>query len=125
MVRLSALVPISFNRVRVSFSCTLNAAESTHPERVASNKPKVDLAAAISTAESRLGAIHNGHPTSVEYFAKDDGDVVLTHVVQLEAEGHWYEAFVDAESGELVAANDFVNDASVSFSFGSNIPQSR
>lgn len=60
-----------------------------------------------------LGASHNGRTPGVEYFAKDTGDVVLTHVIQLESEDHWFEAFVDAESGELVSTNDFLNDASV------------
>ena len=85
--------------------------------RVASTTPRISLADAISSAEARLGATYNDQAPTVEFYAKDNGDVALTHVIQLESEDHWYEAYVDAQSGELVAANDFVNQASVSLLF--------
>jgi extracellular elastinolytic metalloproteinase len=46
---------------------------------------------------------------------KDDGTAVLTHVMQIQNDeaGTWFEAFVDAHSGELVSVTDFVSKASV------------
>lgn len=52
--------------------------------------------------------------TGLEFFAKDDDSVVLTHVVQVETD-HLLEAFVDAESGDIVAVNDFTADSAVNF----------
>lgn len=71
---------------------------------------------AISTAEKALDGKYNDYPTSIEYFAKDDGSVALTYVIQIRNEviGTWYQAFVDAHSGELLSITDFVAHASVS-----------
>lgn len=80
------------------------------PESVSSTTPKLSAEEAISAAESKLGAIHNGFPTGLELLAKDDGSVVLTHVVQVENE-HWLEAFVDAQTGEIVSVTDFTADS--------------
>jgi extracellular elastinolytic metalloproteinase len=48
--------------------------------------------------------------------AKSDKSAVLTHVVEVQdAETNaWFEAFVNAESGELVQVTDFVAQATVS-----------
>jgi extracellular elastinolytic metalloproteinase len=74
-----------------------------------SSTPSVALAAAIDAAQRALNGTHNGHPPTVEYFAKDDGSVALTHAFQVTDErGAWYEAFVDAHSGELVSVTDYV-----------------
>jgi hypothetical protein len=45
--------------------------------------------------------------------------VVLTRVVQIQDDvaGSWYEAFVDAHSGDVVSVTDFVAHATVSFVF--------
>lgn len=50
---------------------------------------------------------------------KDSDHVVLTHIVQVQNEqsGEWYQAFVDASSGEVVNLVSFVADASVGISF--------
>ncbi|KAF9458835.1 Fungalysin metallopeptidase-domain-containing protein [Collybia nuda] len=84
------------------------------PKKIASSKPTVTVEAAITTAEKALGGTFNNHPAAVEYLVKDDGSVVLTHVVQIrnEAAGTWYQAFVDAHSGDLVSIVDFVTQAS-------------
>ncbi|KAF9456503.1 Fungalysin metallopeptidase-domain-containing protein [Collybia nuda] len=84
------------------------------PKTIASSKPIITLETAISTAEKALGGKFNEHPATIEYFAKDDGVVVLTHVIQIRNEtvGTWYQAFVDAHSGELVSLVDFVTQAS-------------
>ena len=80
---------------------------------MSSTEPSISAEEAISAAEGQLGAAHNGIPTGLEFFAKDDGSVVLTHVVQVESE-HLLEAFVDAQSGDIVAVNDFTADSAVS-----------
>jgi hypothetical protein len=53
---------------------------------------------------------------SFQYFAKDSDHVVLAHVVQVQNDqsDEWYEAFVDANTGEVVNVVSFVADASVS-----------
>jgi len=63
-----------------------------------------------------LDGTYNGQPTTIQYIAKEDGSMVLTHSMQIrnETQGTWYDAFVDAHSGELVHVTDFVAKASVS-----------
>ena len=58
-------------------------------------------------------ATHNDHPPSLEFFAKEDRTLALTHVIQVQNNDHWFEAFVDAHSGEIVNIIDFVAHASV------------
>ena len=80
-----------------------------------STTPSVSAADAISKAESELGAKYNQHPTKLEFVAKQDGSVALTHVVQVrdDSQAMWYEAFVDAHTGDIVQLTDFVSHASV------------
>ncbi|KAI5116385.1 hypothetical protein M0805_005882 [Coniferiporia weirii] len=80
------------------------------PDSVSSSTPAISSDAAISAAETKLHATHNGFPTDLEFFAKDDGSMVLTHVIQVENE-HWLEAFIDAQSGDVVGVNDFTADS--------------
>ncbi|CAE7145099.1 unnamed protein product [Rhizoctonia solani] len=86
------------------------------PKTVAAATPKLTKEDAIAKAEAAVGGKYNNWPTALEYFAKDSDHVVLTHVVQVQnAEtDEWYEAFVDANSGEIVNVVSFVADASVS-----------
>lgn len=83
---------------------------------VPSSTPSITVDAAIAKAEKALGGKYNNWPATVEYVAKDDGSLALTHVVQIQddAKAIWYEAFVDAHTGELVHITDFVAKASVS-----------
>lgn len=83
---------------------------------VPSTTPSVSLEDAISTAESQLSGKFNEHPATLEFVAKKDGSLALTHVVQIQNDdtGAWYQAFVDAHSGEIVQLTDFVAKASVS-----------
>lgn len=83
---------------------------------IASSTPSVDLQTAIATAEWQLSGTHNGITPAIEYLAKADGSVALTHVIQIQNEesGAWYEAFVDAHSNELLSVTDFVAEAAVS-----------
>ena len=82
---------------------------------VPSTTPSIFAADAISKAESELGGTYNGHPMKIEYVAKQDGSVALTHVVQVrdDSKAIWYEAFVDAHTGDIVQLTDFVAHASV------------
>ncbi|KIJ54535.1 hypothetical protein M422DRAFT_240602 [Sphaerobolus stellatus SS14] len=104
-----ANVAINHNNKVVTFGSNF-----VKPTKVSSSTPSISVASAISIAEEKLLATHNDHPASLEFFAKDDGSVVLTHVVQVLNNDHWFEAFVDAHSGEIVNVIDFVADASYS-----------
>ena len=82
-------------------------------ESVASSKPKLSKADAISKAEKAFDAKYNDWKIPLEYFTKDDGHVALTYIVQVQNEDHWWEVSVDAANGEIVNAVDFVAEASV------------
>ncbi len=66
--------------------------------------------------EEALDGKFNGHPPTIEYLARDDGTVSLVHIIQVQNEeiNSWYEAYVDAHTGELISLTDFVAEASVS-----------
>jgi extracellular elastinolytic metalloproteinase len=84
------------------------------PKSIAPSTPTVSLDAAIKTAEDVLNGQFNNHPAKLRYLAKADGSAVLTHIIQIknESTGAWFEAFVDAHSGELVSITDFRANAS-------------
>ena len=95
----------------------MTIASSYRTDRAASVIPSVSVEDAISSAERALRGNHEGglsKPT-LEYFAKADGSLALTHVIQVRnaSEGTWYEAFVDAHSGELLSITNFVTQATV------------
>ncbi|TRM64075.1 Fungalysin metallopeptidase-domain-containing protein [Schizophyllum amplum] len=92
-----------FGYLRQTHVCVNNIAPST---------PSVDIDSFISEVEAQLGGNFNDH-SSFEYLARADGSVALVHVVQIRNEdtNAWYEAIVDAHSGELVSVTDFVADA--------------
>lgn len=79
--------------------------------------PTITVDEAISNAETALSGKFNGHTPIVQFVAKQDDSVVLTHVIQIENDdtGAWFEAFIDAHSGDLVTVTDFVTRASVCF----------
>ncbi|KAG6852549.1 hypothetical protein C0991_010991, partial [Blastosporella zonata] len=81
---------------------------------IASSTPSVSLSEAIAKAEEFLSGIYNGHPASLQYLAKSDGSAALTHAIQIQNETAitFYEAFIDAHSGELLHITDFVAQAS-------------
>ncbi|KAI0824948.1 Fungalysin metallopeptidase-domain-containing protein [Trametes gibbosa] len=87
------------------------------PQKKLAATPSVQVEDAISSAEKLLSGTHDAEnfpsPT-LEWFAKEDGSITLTHVFQVRNEdaGTWYEAFVDAHTGDLVSVTDFVNKAS-------------
>ncbi|KAK0462282.1 Fungalysin metallopeptidase-domain-containing protein [Desarmillaria tabescens] len=80
---------------------------------VAPSIPSIALdGSLISKVEDTLLGTHNG-VTSLEYLAQSDGSVALTHVIQVQNNdtNAWYEAFVDAHSGEILSVTDFVAQA--------------
>jgi hypothetical protein len=93
-------------------------------DKVASATPSVSLDKSISVAEAALDGTYNGHPASVQYIRKEDGSLVLTRSVQIQnkPQGMWYDAFVDAHSGELVHVTDFVGKATVRATSRSRTP---
>ncbi|KAF8507281.1 Fungalysin metallopeptidase-domain-containing protein [Hysterangium stoloniferum] len=82
------------------------------PSSVPPPTPSLKVADAISKAEAALSIPHNNWPTSVMYFAKDDNTLVLSHVIQLQNNVSWVEAFINAHSGELANVHNFVSHAS-------------
>lgn len=85
--------------------------------KIASSTPSVSFDDAKKTAETALdGTYLSEIPSTIEYFAKDDGSAVLVHALQIRNEeaGTWYNAFVDAHSNTLVSVTDYVAKASVS-----------
>ena len=70
---------------------------------------------AITKAEALLDGKFNEWPASLEFVAQEDGTLALTHVVQIQNDetGAWFEAFVDAHSGDVIHLTDFVAKASV------------
>ncbi|KXN84352.1 Extracellular metalloproteinase mep [Leucoagaricus sp. SymC.cos] len=84
------------------------------PTSIASSTPSISVEQAIASAEKTLDGKFNNHPATLEFLAKEDNSVALTHVVQIENDetGAWFEAFVDAHSGEVLSVTDFVTKAS-------------
>ncbi|KAF8912288.1 Fungalysin metallopeptidase-domain-containing protein [Mucidula mucida] len=87
-----------------SFVDTSNIADST---------PTIDVASVIPTIEEQLDGTFNGD-TKLNYLALDDGSVALTHAIQIQNEetNAWFEAYVDAHTGELLSVADFVAELS-------------
>ncbi|KAI0739678.1 Fungalysin metallopeptidase-domain-containing protein [Daedaleopsis nitida] len=106
----NAVANIAFNKANkvVSFGSSF-----VTPSSVPSITPSLSLEDAISKAEGALSGKFNEHPPTLEFVAKKDGSLALTHVVQIQNDetGAWFEAFVDAHSGEVVQLTDFVAKA--------------
>ncbi|KAF9057048.1 Fungalysin metallopeptidase-domain-containing protein [Panaeolus papilionaceus] len=107
----NAVANVAFNKANkvVSFGSSF-----VKPKSIGSSKPTLSADQAIAAAEKTLDGKFNDHPTTLEYVVKADSTAVLTHVVQIENEetGAWFEAFIDAHTGELVSVTDFVAKAS-------------
>lgn len=84
------------------------------PSKIASEKPTIDVKSVISKAEQAFNGKYNGFPTAVHYLARPDGSAALVHAIQIQNEevNSWYEVHVDAHSGEILSATDFVAQAS-------------
>ncbi|THU99702.1 hypothetical protein K435DRAFT_658463 [Dendrothele bispora CBS 962.96] len=66
-----------------------------------------------SSSFSSLSGTFFNPSSRLEYLVRPDGTIKLAHVFQVRntSEGTWYEAFVDAHSGELMSVTDFVAEA--------------
>lgn len=101
--------------------CSRDVFISTHgptlssPAAIADSTPTVSLQDAIATAENALEGKHDGVEPKLEYVVVEDGSAILAHVVQIRNDGEktWYQAFVDAHSGELKSVVDFYAHATV------------
>ncbi|KAJ2930760.1 hypothetical protein H1R20_g6345, partial [Candolleomyces eurysporus] len=84
------------------------------PKRIASSRPTVPVQSFLPNIEARLEGKWNNHPIALEYLARPDGSAALVHAVQIQNEevNSWYEAYVDAHSGELLSVTDFTAEAS-------------
>ncbi|KAJ7479620.1 Fungalysin metallopeptidase-domain-containing protein [Mycena latifolia] len=84
------------------------------PTSYAPATPSLDLETALGTAETVLGGSTQGLPAAeLKYFAKEDGSAALAHSFQVrnDEDGSWYEALVDAHSGEMLSVVDYVAEA--------------
>lgn len=80
----------------------------------AATSPRIEIHDAILAAEGLLNGTYTGHPTKTQYLATSNSHLALVHAIQIENEnlGTFYEAFVDAHSGQLLSLTDFVCYAS-------------
>ncbi|KAI0341434.1 hypothetical protein BDW22DRAFT_303716 [Trametopsis cervina] len=84
--------------------------------KISSAEPTIPVHEAILIAEQHLGGKYDNiaYPApSLQYVARDSQSLALTHVFHVtnETVGTYYEAFVDAHSGELISVTDFVAHA--------------
>ncbi|KAF9486149.1 metallo proteinase 10 [Pholiota conissans] len=86
----------------------------TNSSKIASPEPTVGWRSVLSTIEDNLDAKYNDHNATLEYLVQSDGSISLTHVIQVQNQNTsaWYEAYIDAHSGDLLSVTDFVADAS-------------
>ncbi|RXW23414.1 hypothetical protein EST38_g2442 [Candolleomyces aberdarensis] len=84
------------------------------PKRIASSRPTVSVESFLPKIEAQLEGKWNNHPITLQYLARPDSSAALVHVVQIQNEevNSWYEAYVDAHSGELLSVTDFTAEAS-------------
>ncbi|KAJ7289420.1 Fungalysin metallopeptidase-domain-containing protein [Mycena rebaudengoi] len=85
------------------------------PTSIASSTPSISFDDARAAAEAALEGSHEGLPAAeLKYLALSSGAAALVHAFQVrnEVAGTWYEALVDAHSGELLSIVDYVAQAS-------------
>ncbi|KAJ8087751.1 hypothetical protein PM082_006588 [Marasmius tenuissimus] len=82
--------------------------------KIADSTPTVDVNTVIPKVEEALQGKKNEIEPTLEYLVQQDESVALVHVFQVQNEevNSWYEAYVDAHTGELVSVTDFVAEAS-------------
>jgi hypothetical protein len=109
----SSFVPTSTPTAPTTSSVFAHSSLANVP--VSPSVPTVSLEDAIAAAEDALDGTFNEHPPTLEFLALEDGSLRLTHVMQIQnAETNaWFEAFVDAQTGEVLSVTDFVTKASV------------
>ncbi|KAJ3515873.1 hypothetical protein NLJ89_g1485 [Agrocybe chaxingu] len=79
-------------------------------DKIAPSHATLPVETAVSAAERMTKASYNGNPTKTEYLALSDGSIALVHVIQVQNEEAcmWLEVHVDAHTGEVHSAVDFV-----------------
>ncbi len=85
--------------------------------KISSSEPTLSWRTVLPQIESSLDGTYDGGNATLEYLVKRDGSVALTHVIQIrndQTNAH-YEAFIDAQTGDLLSVTDFVTHASVSY----------
>ncbi|PPQ72396.1 hypothetical protein CVT24_002081 [Panaeolus cyanescens] len=84
------------------------------PDLYAPSNPAVSINDAIRNAEEALHGTYNQHPVTVNYLARPDNSAALVYTIQIENEplSIWKEAHVDAHSGAVLSAIDFVDESS-------------
>ncbi|KIM34310.1 hypothetical protein M408DRAFT_93800 [Serendipita vermifera MAFF 305830] len=111
----NAVANVGFNRAEnvVAFGANFNGGSSLVGGQVASPTPALSKEEAIRIAQEKLSGTHSGKAPTLEYYVLSNGNMALTYVVEVQtADGnHWYEAFVDAATGDIRGSNDFVADA--------------
>ncbi|KAL0569292.1 hypothetical protein V5O48_012679 [Marasmius crinis-equi] len=82
--------------------------------KVADSTPLVDVNSAIERAEDALQGKKNEVEPVLEYLTLEDGSLALVYAFQVRNEdaSAWYEAYIDAHTGELISVADFVSHAS-------------
>ncbi|KAF8877846.1 metallo proteinase 10 [Gymnopilus junonius] len=107
----NAVANLAFHRNQVvSYSSSF---VETQNAKIAPTTPTIKWQSVLPQIEQSLQGRYNGIGVTLEYLVQSDGSLVLTHVIQIQNETQgWYEAYVDAHSGRLVAVTDFVAHAS-------------
>lgn len=83
---------------------------------IAPATPKLSWQEVLPKIEESLGGNHTGVEPRLEYLARPDGSVALTHVIPVSNldEGLWVEAFANADTGEVMSVVDYSAHATVS-----------
>ncbi|CAA7263415.1 unnamed protein product [Cyclocybe aegerita] len=82
-------------------------------DSIASPHPSVRAEIAIRTAERAFNGVYNRHPTKIQYLVLPDSSVALVYVIQVQNDDIdlWQEVYVDAHTGEVHSATDFVSES--------------
>ncbi|KAF9049094.1 Fungalysin metallopeptidase-domain-containing protein [Panaeolus papilionaceus] len=84
------------------------------PKRIAATRPTVAASSVIAKVEEAFEGKYNGFPIGQEFLTLADGSAALVHTIQVQNEevNSWFEVYVDAHSGEILSATDYVAHAS-------------
>ncbi|ESK86186.1 putative extracellular elastinolytic metalloproteinase precursor [Moniliophthora roreri MCA 2997] len=90
-----------------------NSFVDTAKAKIAPSTPTIQTSDAISKAEAALDGEHSGVEPTLKYLVRSDGSASLVHAVQVQNEdaGTFYEAYVDAHSGDVLSVTNFVAHA--------------
>ncbi|CAA7265706.1 unnamed protein product [Cyclocybe aegerita] len=84
------------------------------PVRISSSRPSTLLELTLLPVEKVLRGEARSESAHLAYLARSDGLASLVHLVEVInlKEGRWFEAYIDAHSGELLSVTNFVSRAS-------------